>query len=58
MRVQPSVQTYVGNVMSMLALIAIIDCAVVCAQSDATVQPTRGKYMGQSWHINADHLLW
>lgn len=58
MRVQLSVQTYVGNVISMLALIAITDCAVVCAQSDATVQPTRGKYMGQSWHIDADHLLW
>lgn len=42
----------------MLALVAIIDCAVVYAQPDATVQPTCGKYMGQSWHIDTNHLLW
>lgn len=42
----------------MLAFIAIMNCAIVCAESDATVQPTRGQYMGQSWHIDADHLLW
>jgi hypothetical protein len=42
----------------MLALIEIVNCAIVCAESDEMVQPTRGKYMGQSWHIDADHLLW
>jgi hypothetical protein len=58
MRVRPFVQTYVGNVISILTLIAIIDCAVIWAQSEAVVQPTHGKYMGQSWYIDADHLLW
>ena len=58
MRVQPSVRTYVGNVIAMLALIEIMNCAIVYAKSDVIVQPTRGKYMGQSWYIDDHHLLW
>jgi len=58
MRVQPFVQMYFGNVIAMLALIGITNCAIVCAESDVMVRPTRGKYMGQSWHIDDHHLLW
>ncbi|HCO93867.1 MAG TPA: hypothetical protein DIU00_07950, partial [Phycisphaerales bacterium] len=58
MRVRTFVQTGVGNVILMLALIEIMNCAIVCAESDVMVRPARGKYMGQGWHIDADHLLW
>jgi len=58
MRVRTFVQTGVGNVILMLALIEIMNCAIVCAESDVMVRPARGKYMGQGWHIDADHLQW
>jgi len=58
MRVQPSVRTCVGNVIAILVLIEIMKCVIVYAKSDVMVQPTRGEYMGQNWHIDDHHLLW
>jgi len=58
MRVQPFMQTYVGNVLAMLVLMVITNGSILRAEPDITMQPTRGKYMGQSWHIDANHLLW
>ena len=58
MRIQPSVRTYVGNVIAILALIEIMNCVIVYAKSNVMVQPTRGEYMGQNWHIDDHHLLW
>lgn len=51
------VQTYVGNVLAILALTATTNGAILRAELDAKVQPTRGEYLGQSWHIDTSHLL-
>ena len=58
MRVQSSKQTYIENSLAMLRLMVITNSSIIWAEPDMTVQPTRDEYMGQSWCIDAHHLLW
>ena len=58
MRVRRFMYRHIGISVLMLAPMAIMNGGIVCAESDAMVQSTRGEYLGQSWHIDANHLLW
>lgn len=58
MRVRRFMHRHIGISVLMLAPMAIMNGGIVCAESDAMVQSTRGEYLGQSWHIDANHLLW
>ena len=41
-----------------LILLGAVTHTLGAAGSDKVVKPTYGKYMGQKWHIDANHLLW
>ena len=41
-----------------LILLGAVAHTLGATGSDKVVKPTCGKYMGQKWHIDANHLLW
>jgi len=58
MAVQPYVQTYFRNLLMIFTLAVMTSGTDLWAEPEARIQPTRGEYLGQSWHIDANHLLW